>query len=164
MRPTLLLPCALLASSSLLACGDETCEPQGLAEGDVVGTVDGEAWTGAGASWSVAGDGVQVTTAEGGGWRLTLVASADEEGQGVAAALVDGESLVVPLGDESFAALYPTGVAGSYATQAAGDGEAVLTRTGDSVAACFSFTASAADGTAVELTGGELVAGCVGCD
>lgn len=164
MRASLLLAPVLVASCSLLACGKETCEPAGLVEGDVVATIDGDAWDGAGASWSAAGDGVQFTTSEGDGWRLTLVANEDEEGQGVAAALVDGESLVVPLGDSSFAALYPTGVAGSYATQAEGDGQATLTRTGDAVAACFSFTASAADGAAVELTGGELLAGCVGCD
>lgn len=164
MRSNLLLASALLSLSLQLACGGDTCEPQGLADGAVTATVDGAAWAGSGATWSVAGDGVQLTTAEADGWRLTLVAAEDEEGQGVAAALVDGESLVVPLGEGSFAALYPTGVAGSYATEAVGDGDAVLTRTGDVVAACFSFTASAADGTTVDLSGGELVATCVGCD
>lgn len=162
MRP--LLATAALCLLALPACGGSPCDTEDLAEGDVEATVDGVAWAGSGATWSVAGDGVQITTADADGWRVTLVAAQDSEGQGVATALVDGAELTVPLGDGSFAALYPSGVAGSYAANEEGSGELTLTRQGDRVGACFSFTGTAADGTGVELLDGRLAAACVGCD
>lgn len=151
----------ILALPLLGACGGDVCDASDLGSGEASGTIDGTDWSSGGATWSVAGDSLQLTTTEGDGWRLTIVAGETAEGEATADALVDGETVAVALGDGSFVALYPTGVSGSYAANEAGDGDLQLTRTGDDIAVCFSVTGTASDDSTVEGSG-TLLATCTG--
>ncbi len=146
-----------------LACGPRPCDVGDLASGSLLATVDGLSWSATGASWSESGDGVQIITADEGGWRLTLVAQLTADGEAVLGALEDGKEVEVPMGSGSFAALYPSGESISYAAKEAEDGQVRLRREGDELQACFEFTATAADESIATLDGGTLRAACVGC-
>lgn len=153
----------MILLSLLVACGAAgDCDTTDLAEGAVEATVDGTAWSGDGAQWSWAGDSAQVSTAESDGWRLTIVAATDAEGTAMSTALADGDELSIDLGEGNFVAAYPTGVAGSYAANEAGDGSMALERLADSLAVCFDATATASDGSTVSFTDGRLLAACAG--
>lgn len=146
----------------LLACGAGDCNTEDLAQGAVEATVDGAAWAGSGAQWSWAGDSVQISTAEADGWRLTVVAATDIGGSVLSQVLVDGAEVEVELGEGSFIAAYPTGVAGSYAANEAGDGSISIARDGDALSVCFDATGTASDGSTVQFSGGRMVAACAG--
>jgi hypothetical protein len=157
------LPLAL-ALLVLPACGDKEgdsaegdCTPAGTAVGSVTAQVDGAPWTAGGVQATESGDGIQLTSAVGGGWRLTLVAQTTEDGTGVLDALELGAATVtLESGEGGFAVLYPDSGAGSYSTNDGG-GVAVLVREGDRIDACFSFTAGGAEGD-ISVTGGQLSA------
>lgn len=147
-----------------LACGPRPCDVGDLASGSLLATVDGLSWSGSGATWSESGDGVQIITADQGGWRMTLVVQLSADGEPVLDALEDGKGVEAPLGNGSFAALYPSGESISYAAKEADDGQVRLLREGENLQACFEFTATAADESTVTLDEGQLLAGCIGCD
>lgn len=156
-----LLPLLLACGPLLLACGASgDCDATDLPEGSVQATIDGQAWTGSGAQWSWAGDSAQVSTAESDGWRFTIVAATDTSGTVLNQVLEEGVEISVEMGQGSFLAAYPTGVAGSYAANEAGDGSMVVERLADSLAICFDASGTASDGSGVEIADGRLLAAC----
>lgn len=166
MKTACLLPLSALLGLLGGCATTEICSVDGLAAGDVGATIDGTEWTGTGASWSIAGDAFQITTADSDGWRLTLVASRTADDVTVATALAADGTVDVPIGNGSFGVLYPSGESSSYAANDVGAGDVLLTRSKDQLAACFDFTPTASDGSLVDVQGGLLLATCSGdaCD
>lgn len=147
----------------LVGCGGgaNPCDFEGISNGSLKGTVDGQAWTAENVAWSEAGDALQITTDDSGGYRLTLALSADEDGNNVLDA-VDAEELPVevPLSETSgsFALLYPQGATSSLTTDgASGGGVTVAETDGPAIGMCFAFQVtgdggtSEVEGTAVAL-------------
>lgn len=122
-------------------------------EGTIEGTLDGEDW-GADATWTEAGDGVQVVTSVSDGWRLTIVAQ-----QALDAVSDDALPIEVDLGgDEGFVTVYPE-AGGSSWTSAGASGSMVLDGvSGDVLSGCLSFDAVSSDGDEVSLDGGSFQA------
>lgn len=158
-------PLALVLFSALFACSSSedsaaaatACTPAGVSSGTLRAAVDGSAWTADGVAQSPSGDGVQVTSAPGDGWRLTLVAQTTTDGRGVTEALSEGPAEVsLTEGSGNFAVVYPAEGGTSYTTNNGG-GTAVLEATDGGLNACFSFEAGGADG-ALTVTDGQLTA------
>lgn len=160
-RPSAPAPLAAAPLLLLLACaGDKddsggpgaACTAGPPAAGTAEATIQGEAWTGAGAAWTAAGQGVQVTTETANGWRLTLVASS-------ALAAVDAGELPVEVAldgsGEGLATVYPE--SGASATARSGGLLVLQQLEADVLSGCFSFTADGADGE-VTVDGGTFAA------
>lgn len=163
MRCTLclltLLASACSAGTDSAGAGEGSCTPTGRTPGTLAAQVDGASWQTDGVQQTGSGDGVQITSGVGDGWRLTLVAQASDSGSGVLDALDNGPVVVVlEEGSGNFAVLYPDAGGTSYSTNSGG-GEAVLTRNtaAGTLDACFSFEAGGADG-AHSVTDGQLSA------
>ncbi len=161
MRPAFVLATLAVlfacSSSEDSATAPGACTPTGVSSGTLRAAVDGRTWTADGVAQSPSGDGVQVTSAPGDGWRLTLVAQTSAGGQGVTEALAEGPvevSLVE--GSGNFAVVYPAEGGTSYTTNDGG-GTAVLLSSESGLNACFSFEAGGADGT-LTVTEGQLSA------
>lgn len=145
-----LVPAIVLLSTG---CGGAaTCDLTGLAEGAVRGTVDGVGWDTTGAAWSPTGEGIQVVTSSGGGYRVTFSLLKSVDGEALATAVDAGETPIeVSFDDESagFALLYADGASGSLTSKGDGGGTLTIERLdGDLVGACFAFDAVSADRTA----------------
>jgi hypothetical protein len=142
----------------LVACGGKgdtggtTCEV-GATTGMAEATVAGDAWSAA-ATWTEAGEGVQIVTAAADGWRFTLVAPqalSDVEGDGLPLELDIG-------GDDGFATAYPE-VGGSSMSSADERGTmTLLSNESGRLSGCFSFEAASAAGDSLVVSGGEFVA------
>lgn len=128
------------------------------ARGKLTGEVDGERWTTGGVVWNETGDGIQITTDSGDGYRVTF--SLQEDADGIALTEVI-ESGPVPTevsfddGNTAFALIYPEGESSSLSTKGSVGGWLSIEEVSDGVVgACFSFEASSADRSAV--VGGGL--------
>jgi hypothetical protein len=147
----------------LTACADAagTC-PIGDLAGEATATVDGAPWSGPSAQWSFAGSSIQLMTAAGDGWRLSIVAQSTEDGQPLNTAL-DALPVTISLGDGAdggWALLYPESGGSSYKTSPDAPGTLSINSVngdGDTLSACFSFTATGDDGS-VTLSDGAIVA------
>ena len=113
----------------LVACGGgSTCDLDAVGDGQLSGTVDGSAWSTSGASWSETGDGIQLVTDAGGGYRMTVSALQTVDGTPVGTAIADGAFPIdVDFGDETagFGLLYPDGE-GSLTTKGGGGGSLTI--------------------------------------
>ncbi len=153
----------LLTIALLAACGGPSdCDPTGMTAGGIEASIDGDDWTGSGAQWSWAGDGVQITTADSDGWRFTIAASTAADGRSLTEALGDGVDVDVAMGGGNFIAIYPSGESISYAAREEGDGALTLHRLGTQLGLCFDAQASASSGDAVDISGGLAAADCAG--
>jgi len=123
--------------------------------------VDGAAWSATGAQWSLAGSSLQLMTQIGEGWRLSIVAQSTDDGTPLSTALDAGVFPVeIALADGAaggWALLYPD-AGSSFKTAPDAPGALTVTEvSGDTLSACFSFTASGDNGT-VTLSDGAIVA------
>lgn len=153
----LLVVISACSNSEDSASVGSACVPTGVASGTLSATLDGTSWTTDGVAQAPSGSGVQVTSAPGDGWRITLVAKTTVEGQDLSAALSEGPA-EVPLseGSGNFAVLYPAEGGTSYTTNDGG-GTAVFDASGSGLNACFSFQAGGTGGT-LTVTDGQLTA------
>ena len=153
---------AFIGCFGLLAgCERLPMDPTTLEVGTAASSIDGEAWTSSEATWVSNGDGVQINTAEAGGWWITLVAQQTEDGVTVGDAVdADAQAKVLParvtLHDGAaggFATLYRT--EGGSLTTAAGGGTLWLTHADDDeIQGCFEFDATDRDGERVAVRRG----------
>ncbi|MFZ5477873.1 MAG: hypothetical protein ACOZNI_13950 [Myxococcota bacterium] len=123
--------------------------------GTAAALVDGEDWTGPGATWLWQGESLQINTVGAGDWWLSLVAQTTRDGDTLAAAVDAGAFPVdVSLTDGGWATFYPPSGA-SYSSRE-GSGELVVAEVdGDTLRACFSFEA-VSDGETVTVEAGTV--------
>lgn len=151
LLPALLLGCAPDKADT----GGLDCDPSAAAPGEAQAELNGEPWLGPDAAWSPSGDGVQITTSLGEGYRLTLVA------YGVQDAISDGRlPQTLPMdaaGLEAWGLLYPEDGA-SFSSKAGEGGQlTVFAVEGDLLSGCFDFGAAAGD-EALRVSGGRFLA------
>ena len=158
-------PCAGLLAAPLLfaaACSGEKgdtagsfCDASAASAGEALAEINSGAWRGPDATWVPSGDGVQVTTSIGDGYRMTLVA------YGVQGAISEGR---LPLtltmdaaGLDAWAVVYPE--SGSSFSSKAGEGGSLTLSAveGDLLSGCFEFGAAAGD-EALRVSGGSFLA------
>ena len=132
--------------------GADTCTVS-VDDGAIEASVDGDAWS-ADATWTEAGEGVQVVTTTSDGWRLTIVAQ-----QALAEIEVGDLPVSVDLaGDAGFVTAYPESGDASFSSSE-GSGSLSFTALEDGrLSGCFTAEAASADGDVLELSGGEFVA------
>lgn len=131
---------------------DDTCTV-GAAEGAIEASVDGEPWE-ATATWTEAGEGVQVVTPTTGGWRLTIVAQ-----RALAALEVGDLPVVIDLaGDEGFVTAYPEAGGSSFSSSNGSGSLSFTALDGDLLSGCFTAEALSADGDPLAIAGAEFVA------
>lgn len=133
--------------------GTVTCVAD-AAEGAIEARLDGEAWE-ADATWTEAGDGVQVVSTTTGGWRLTIAA----QQAGVAIEVGDFPVVIDLAGDEGFVTAYPASGDASFSSSG---GAGTLTFVGldaGVLSGCFSAEAVSAEGEQMELREGMFAAG-----
>jgi len=132
--------------------GEETCTVSTDA-GRIEATIEGEDWS-AEATWTEAGDGVQVVSTSADGWRFTIAAQ-----QALASVEVGDLPVVIDLsGDEGFVTAYPDSGAASFSSSE-GSGNLTLTaRDGEALSGCFSAELVSSDGDVLEVGDGEFVA------
>lgn len=132
--------------------GEETCTVAAEVDG-IEATIDGEDWA-AEATWTEAGDGVQVVSTTAAGWRLTIAAQ-----QALASVEVGDLPVVIDLsGDEGFVTAYPDSGGASFSSSE-GTGNLTLTaRDGEALSGCFSAELVASDGDVLEVRDGAFVA------
>jgi len=132
--------------------GEETCTVATDA-GRIQATIDGVDWA-AEATWTEAGDGVQVVSTTADGWRFTIAAQ-----QALASVEVGDLPVVIDLsGDEGFVTAYPDSGAASFSSSE-GNGNLTLTaRDGEALSGCFSAELVSSDGDVLEVGDGEFVA------
>ena len=150
----------MLVALWLLGCADEAATDEGgcavdAAPGTASATVDGEDWTGGGATWQWAGESLQLNTVGAGSWWMSLVAQTTTDGATLKAAVDAGAfPLTISLVDGGWATFYPDS-GGSLSSQS-GDGELVLTdASATSLRGCFWFEASA-DAATVTVEDGAI--------
>ena len=133
--------------------GAETCTVA-VDDGVIEATVDGAAWS-ADATWTEAGEGVQVVTTTTGGWRLTIAAQ-----QALTAIEVGDLPVTIDLaGDEGFITAYPESGDASFSSSAGSGSLSFIAFDDDLLSGCFTAEAVSADGETMSLAGGEFVAG-----
>jgi hypothetical protein len=141
----------------LLGCAEdpanEACAVD-AAPGTASATVDGEPWTGGGATWQWAGESLQLNTVGAGSWWTSLVAQTTTEGATLRAAVDAGAfPITVSLVDGGWATFYPD--SGRSFSSQDGDGELVLTEASPNVLGCFWFEAFA-DAATVTVEEGTI--------
>ena len=143
----------------LVGCADPIGEDDGCAVGVEPGaaaaTVDGEPWTGGGATWLWAGESLQLNTVGSGSWWMSMVAQTTGDGTTLKAAVDAGVfPITVSLTEGGWATFYPD--SGSSFSSEEGGGELVLVEaTPTTVRGCFWFEA-ASDADTVSVEAGEL--------
>lgn len=156
MRPTLLF--------LLTACAEKTnpatCDASGVESGTADATVDGEEWSAAAATWTLAGSSLQLNTEPAGGWRMSLVAQDTSDGASAEDALAAASfpiAFTVKTGEEGgFATFYPTD-GSSFVTNNAEGGELTVSgMDGDELMGCFAFEAATDEGDVVTIEAGEI--------
>lgn len=143
----------------LFACKTDDCDASSLAPGDITASINENLWSGAGASWMPAGEGIQIVTELSEGWRVTLVANFDENGFPVGEGLLALPSTVSLAGSDGFALVYPES-GGSLTSRDHPEGGTLTLQSlseEDVLTACFSFTASGS-GRVLRFTDGLLLA------
>lgn len=135
--------------------GGEACDPSASGPGEARAEVNSAAWLGPDATWVASGDGVQITTSVGDGFRLTLVAygvlDAISEGRLPQTAPMDAAGL------EAWGVVYPED-GSSYSSKAGEGGSLTLfALEGDQLSGCFSFGAASGD-EALRVSDGSFLA------
>lgn len=132
--------------------GAETCTVA-VDDGVIEASVDGDAWS-ADATWTEAGEGVQVVTTTSGGWRLTIAAQ-----QALAAIEVGDLPVTVDLaGDSGFVTAYPESGDASFSSSAGAGSLSFIAMDDGLLSGCFTADTVSADGDVLTLSGGEFVA------
>lgn len=133
---------------------DSTTCSVSVDDGVIEASIEGDAWDST-ATWSEAGEGVQVVSGTADGWRMTIAAQ-----QALAAVDVGEFPFVIDLaGDEGFVTAYPESGGASFSSS---EGSGTLTLTGadgDLLSGCFSAELGSADGDTLSVSGAEFVAG-----
>lgn len=122
-------------------------------------TVDGEAWAADGATFTWAGESLQINTT-GADW-LSIVAQTTGEGETLQAAVDAGNFpisvTVVEGADGGFATWYPESGSSLTTREAAGGTLEIVSADADLVEACFAFEVGA-DGETLGFEDGQLAA------
>lgn len=156
------LPLSLL--SLLVACSKgpdsaDVCSVDGVTPGILTGQIDGVDWAAEETVWMYAGESLQINTGTADGWRVSLVAQTDKDGNTIKAQM-DAEAYpihVILQGSEGggFVTLYADGSSDSYSSTNAAGGELELLRyeAGDTLVGCFNVDTATEAGETATLSG-----------
>ncbi len=151
----------------LIGCKDDaTCEVGGLGGDAAQATIDGSDWAANGGSWSVAGSAIQVSLESASGLTLTLRATSDDAGDGVADRVEAGDfPVVIDLGGEDGhggVMDLRNGLEAYASNQEGGSGTLTISNVSgsDELSACFEFDAvRQRDGRIMEIREGQVTIG-----
>ena len=151
-----MFPCALLLAACHSAPDSaDVCSVNDVTPGTMGAEIDGVAWEAPATTWSYAGESVQVNSGTADGWRVSLVAQTDHDGNTIQSQ-IEGDHFPIHVtlqGGEGggFLTLYADGSSESFSSKNAAGGELELLRyeAGDTIVGCFNTdTATEAGDTA----------------
>ena len=143
---------------ALVGCAGEASEEDGTCTvsagtGRMELTLDGEAWA-SDATWSEAGDGVQVISTLADGWRFTIVAQ-----QALTEVEVGSFPVEIDLSvDAGFITAYPEDGDASFSSSGGSGTLSLTAREDDLLSGCFEAELGSGDGDVLEVEGGGFVA------
>lgn len=133
----------------LAACSTEDGACPAVDAGTAQATIDGEAWTGSGATWAWAGDSLQLNLDRTGDWSMSVVLQTTTGGATLLDAVDAGTfpiEVSLKSGEGGFATVYPAEGASFTTNDADGGALTVAAVDGDALSACFDFAAAGDDG------------------
>ncbi len=143
----------------LLACATTSeknpCNANTSEEGTVDAAINGVPWSSS-AQWNLAGSGMQITSADNGGYRLTLVALLDTDGRSAEDALAALPATFPLSGDGGSATLTPDGGDSASTSKGAGGSLSLTEQQSGGLLGCFSFDAGTSSGESIRVEEGSF--------
>lgn len=142
----------------LLACAPApapACTDEAPTEGGIKATIDGVVWA-AVVQWNLAGTGIQFTSAQKDGYRISLVALVDDQGRTAAESLEELPATFLLQDSSGSASVTPEQGESSATSKGGGGSLSIAEQADDDLVGCFSFTAGTSSGTEVLVEAGSF--------